>query len=193
MEDGSSQGKGLLTVPDNHRDGSIIGKYEAIRIQSGDRFQALIGCQYRANDCDMVFRLQYQIGNGQIRTLGQCVSMKVVLSVDYRSQSLDGERVKFIYHPANGSAHEDYALWINTRMRTKLPAAHTDIHPPATTPQSRQRNQRNPWLPQQLYPTASTPTIRLLPPDKVNRTIKPAGCIPPGGIMNGYRLLPTHI
>jgi hypothetical protein len=137
MEDGSSQGKGLLTVPENHRDGSIIGKYEPIRIQSGDRFQALIGCQYRANDCDMVFRLQYQIGNGQIRTLGQWreVYEGQFYPVTIDLSSLDGERVKFILSVlANGSAHEDYALWINPRItrQSSQPPTPTATTGPAT-------------------------------------------------------------
>lgn len=131
MEDGKSQGRGLLTVPENHRDGMISGKYEPIRINSGDRFQALIGCIYKANDCDMVFRLQYQIGNGQIRTLGQWREVYegqfYPLNIDL--SSLDGERVKFILSVlANGSAHEDYALWINPRITTH------SSQPPTSTP-----------------------------------------------------------
>jgi hypothetical protein len=131
MEDGKSQGKGLLTVPENHRDGLISGKYEQIRIHSGDRFQALIGCQYKANDCDMVFRVQYQIGNGQIRTLGQWreVYEGQFYPVNIDLSSLDGERVKFILSVlANGSAHEDYALWINPRITTH------SSQPPTATP-----------------------------------------------------------
>jgi hypothetical protein len=131
MEDGKSQGRGLLTHPENERDGVISGKYEAVRIHSGDRFQALIGCLYKANDCDMVFRLQYQIGNGQIRTLGQWreVYEGQFYPVNIDLSSLDGEKVKFILSVlANGSAHEDYALWINPRITTH------SSQPPTATP-----------------------------------------------------------
>jgi hypothetical protein len=131
MEDGKSQGKGLLTHPENDRDGVISGKYEAVRINSGDRFQALIGCQHKANDCDMVFRLQYQIGNGQIRTLGQWreVYEGEFYPINIDLSSLNGERVKFILSVlANGSAHEDYALWINPRVTTQ------SSQPPTSTP-----------------------------------------------------------
>ena len=119
MENGESQGKGLLTHPENARDGLISGKYEAFGIQSGDRFQALIGCQYKANDCDMTFRLQYQIGNGSIRTLGQWreVYEGQFYPINIDLSSLSGERVKFILTVlANASAHEDFALWINPRI-----------------------------------------------------------------------------
>jgi hypothetical protein len=140
MENGKSQGKGLLTVPENHRDGLISGKYEPIRINSGDRFQALIGCQYKANDCDIVFRLQYQIGNGQIRTLGQWreVYEGQFYPVNIDLSSLNGEKVKFILSVlANGSAHEDYALWINPRITThsSQPPTSTPTTAPATAPQ----------------------------------------------------------
>lgn len=131
MEDGSSQGKGLVTYPENRRDGLISGKYEAVRIQSGDRFQALIGCQYKANDCDMVFRLQYQIGQNPIRTLGQWreVYEGQFYPVNIDLSSLSGEKVKFILSVlANGSAHEDFALWVNARITSQ------SSQPPTSTP-----------------------------------------------------------
>jgi hypothetical protein len=137
MEDGTSQGKGLLTHPENTRDGLISGKYEAIRIQSGDRFQALIGCQYKANDCDMVFRLQYQIRNGPVRTLGQWREVYEGQSypINIDLSSLNGENVKFILSVlANGSAHEDYAIWINPRItrQSSQPPTITFTPQPAT-------------------------------------------------------------
>jgi hypothetical protein len=97
----------------------ITGKYPGIRIQSGDRFQTSIGCLYNANDCDIIYRLQYQIGNGDIRTLGQWrevyegESYPVSIDLSY----LDGQRVKFIFTVlTNGSSHEDFALWIAPRI-----------------------------------------------------------------------------
>jgi hypothetical protein len=86
---------------------------------------------YKANDCDMVFRLQYQIGNGQIRTLGQWreVYEGQFYPVNIDLSSLNGEKVKFILSVlANGSAHEDYALWINPRITTH------SSQPPTATP-----------------------------------------------------------
>jgi hypothetical protein len=68
MEDGRSEGNGLLTYPERGNDGMIVGKYPGFKIQSGDRFQTLIGCLHEANDCDIIFRLQYQIGNDSVRS-----------------------------------------------------------------------------------------------------------------------------
>jgi hypothetical protein len=119
MEDGTTQGNGLLTYPEKSTDGLISGKYPAIKIESGDRFQAVIGCLNEANDCDMIYRLQYQIGNGSVRTLGQWREIyegqEYPISIDL--STLSGERVKFILSVlTNGSSHEDFALWINPRI-----------------------------------------------------------------------------
>jgi hypothetical protein len=135
MEDNKSHGMGLLTFPEKSNDGFISGKYEAIKIQSGDRFQAFIGCEYKANDCDVIFRLQYQVGGGGIRTLGQ---WREVYEGEYYPVSIDlstlsGEKVKFIFTVfANGSSHEDYALWVNPRITRQSSEPATKTPKPAT-------------------------------------------------------------
>jgi hypothetical protein len=129
MEDGKSIGNGLLTHPEQTDDGYITGKYPSFTVQNGDRFQTTIGCMEKANDCDVNYRLQYQIGNGSIRTLGQWREVyeggSYAITVDL--SSLSGEKVKFILTVhANGSSHEDYAIWINpriTRLSTNPPTA----------------------------------------------------------------------
>ncbi len=135
MEDGRSIGNGLLTYPERGGDGIITGKYPNFRVEGGDRFQATIGCLELANDCDMIYRLQYQIGNGSIRTLGQWRELyeggSYNINVDL--SFLAGERVKFILTVlANGSSHEDFALWINPRI-TRLSS-----QPPTATPTNTQ-------------------------------------------------------
>ena len=129
MEDGKSIGNGLLTYPEKVNDGMISGKYPNFMVQNGDRFQANIGCLEKANDCDMIYRLQYQIGSGDIRTIGQWREVyeggSSALNVDL--SFLSGQKVKFILSVlANGSSHEDYALWINpriTRLGSQPPTA----------------------------------------------------------------------
>ena len=135
MENGRSIGNGLLTHPERENDGLITGKYPNFRVENGDRFQATIGCLELANDCDMIYRLQFQIGNGEIRTLAQWRELyegeSNSISVDL--SFLSGEQVKFILTVlANGSSHEDYALWINPRI-TRLSS-----QPPTNTPTSTQ-------------------------------------------------------
>ena len=141
MEDGRSIGNGLLTYPERGGDGIITGKYPNFRVEGGDRFQATIGCLELANDCDMIYRLQYQIGNGSIRTLGQWRELyeggSYNINVDL--SFLAGERVKFILTVlANGSSHEDFALWINPRI-TRLSS-----QPPTATPTNTQATTSTP-------------------------------------------------
>ena len=139
MEDGKSIGNGLLTHPEQTDDGYVTGKYPNFTVQNGDRFQATIGCLEKANDCDVIYRLQYQIGNGSIHTLGQWRELyeggSYAISVDL--SSLRGEKVKFILSVlANGSSHEDYALWINpriTRLSSNPPTATFTPTRPAPT------------------------------------------------------------
>jgi hypothetical protein len=119
MEDGVARGSGLLTYPNKSNAGLITGKFPNFTVKSGDRFQALIGCEYQATDCNVLFRLQYQIGNGDIRTLGQWYEVYEgqYYPVNVDLSSLHGEKVKIILAVfANGTSHDDFALWINPRV-----------------------------------------------------------------------------
>jgi hypothetical protein len=131
LENGKSIGNALLTYPERGNNGLITGKYQKFRIETGDRFQAYIGCLEKANDCDMIYRLQYQIGNGDIKTLGQ---WREVYEGEYYPVNIDlsflaGENVRFIFTIyANGSSHEDFALWITPRITRQ------SSQPPTSTP-----------------------------------------------------------
>lgn len=120
LEDGKSKGDGLLTYPEKGSNGLISGRYPGVVIQSGDRFQALIGCLNKADDCDVIFRVQYQIGNkGDIKMLGQ---WREIYEGEYYPVSIDlsglrGEKVKIILSVlANGNSHEDFAVWVTPRI-----------------------------------------------------------------------------
>ena len=138
QEDGVSRGIGLLTHPKQTNNGEITGTYPGINIKSGDHFQAQIGCLHNANDCDVIFRLEYQIGNGDVRLLGEWreVYEGKYYPVNIDLSSLAGNKVKFIFTArANGSSHEDYALWTTprvTRLSSNAPTA-TITSTPTTT------------------------------------------------------------
>lgn len=128
MEDGNIRGPGLITYPEKSNTGFIKGQYPAINIKSGDRFQALIGCAYKANDCNLIFRLEYQIGNGNIRSLGQWQEVYEgrYYSINIDLSPLSGENVKFILTIfTNGSSHEDFALWVTPRITSHSAQAPT--------------------------------------------------------------------
>lgn len=137
LEDGRSIGAGLVTYPERGNNGFITGKYPAVEIRSGDRFQANIACLDEANDCNVLFRLQYQIGSGSIRTLGQWHEVyeggNYPISIDL--SSLRGERVKFILTVlANGTSHEDFAVWVQPRITRQSSTPPTATWTPSASP-----------------------------------------------------------
>lgn len=137
LEDHKSIGNALLTYPEKGSASWISGKYPNFDVETGDRFQTYISCMENANDCDMVYRLQYQIGKGEVKTLGQ---WREVYEGDYYPVNIDlsflsGQRVKFIFTVlANGTSHEDFALWITPRITRQSSQAPTST--PTATPTS---------------------------------------------------------
>lgn len=134
MEDGKVRGNGLLTVPEKNNNGLITGKYSAVKINSGDHFMALIGCLYNYNDCNMIFKLEYQIGQDPVKLLGQWneIYEGKYYPIDIDLSFLNGQKVKFILTIyANGNPHEDYGLWIEPRI-TRLSAKPATITPTST-------------------------------------------------------------
>ncbi len=134
MESGKTEDEaGLLTVPKNVNNGIIQGQYPAVNVKDGDRFHALIDCQYNSNSCNVYFRLAYQIGGGAIQTLGQWNEAYEgkYTPLDIDLSSLDGQNVKFILMvTANGSPKQDNAVWVAPHI-TRL-----GNPPPTNTPTS---------------------------------------------------------
>lgn len=131
MEDGKVRGIGLLTHPQMIRNGLITGKYSAVNIQTGDHFRALIGCLNKANDCNMIYKLEYQIGSNPAKLLGQWneIYEGEYYPIDIDLSFLSGQKVKFILTIlANGSSHEDYGLWVTPRITRQ------SSQPPTATP-----------------------------------------------------------
>jgi len=120
MEDGTTKNQpGLLTVPKHTANGLIRGRYPAIEIRKGDHFLSNINCQYKATTCDVLFRLDYRIGDGPIRTLKEWheVYEGKYYPVDLDLSSLAGEHVKFyLVVSAHDSKGKDYALWLAPRI-----------------------------------------------------------------------------
>lgn len=133
---------GLLFGPNNVTNGFVQGIYPAFRVQSGDRFQATIGCEHGATTCYVEYRLLYQIGSGAVTTYwtfrekyeGQTYNVNLDLS------KLAGQDVKFIlYTNAYGSPAGDRALWGNpviARAGSTAPTATPTVTgtPPTPTP-----------------------------------------------------------
>jgi hypothetical protein len=110
---------GLITFPQNAFDGSIQGIYPVFRVQSGDRFQATVNCEFGASDCFVLFRLDYQIGGGSVQSFWSIAERYdgLYYPVDIDLSSLAGQDVKFILTVlANGSANGDRAVWVAPRI-----------------------------------------------------------------------------
>ena len=117
FESGSNLGSpGLLMSPQNIYNGYIQASYPAFRVQTGDRFRATIGCEYNATSCYVAYRLDYQIGNGPIKTLWSFREKYEGLTypADFSLNRLAGYDVKFIlFMSAYGPAAGDRAIWGN--------------------------------------------------------------------------------
>jgi len=131
---------GLLFSPQQITNGFIQARYADFTVQSGDRFQATVGCQAGATSCYVAYRLDYEVG-GTIRTFwtfrekfeGWTYNANLDLS------PLAGQNVKFIlYISAYGSPVGDRALWGNPvivrRGVTTTPVVTVTGTPPTATP-----------------------------------------------------------
>ncbi|HTP01314.1 MAG TPA: NBR1-Ig-like domain-containing protein, partial [Anaerolineales bacterium] len=116
LENGTTDSRqGLLTYPQNIYNGYIQGIFPPYHVKQGDRFQSIVNCAYGATSCYVVFRLDYQTGNGPITTFwafvekyeGQFYQVNLDLS------PLAGQDVKFILTVlATGSPTGDRAMWV---------------------------------------------------------------------------------
>ncbi|NOH00670.1 MAG: hypothetical protein HND47_01185 [Chloroflexi bacterium] len=158
MENGVKEDEpGLLTVPRDKQNGIISGEFPAFTVQSGDRFRALVNCQYEAVKCNVIFKLEYK-NNAQIKTLASWAEVYEgkYYPVDLDLSSLAGETLKFILTvSANGGNKQDYAIWLNPHIvrQGNAPTA-TATKPPTNT-----------FTPTMTFtPTRTfTPTITLTP------------------------------
>ena len=109
----------LLTFPQNIFNGYIRGVYPSYRVQSGDRFQAIVSCEGRATSCGVLFRLDYQLADGLIRdfwAFGERYEGSY-FTVDLDLSVLAGQDVRFVLSVLSlGSASGDRALWVEPRI-----------------------------------------------------------------------------
>ena len=143
---------GLLTFPQASASGYIQGAYPAFPVQTGDRFKAILNCEYGAADCFVIYRLDYRIGGGPVQTLGTFGERYdgLYYPADIDLSALAGQNVNFILTVlANGSAVGDRALWVAPRIvrsssvggsspstptSTAVPASETPASLPTDTP-----------------------------------------------------------
>ncbi|NJN80504.1 MAG: hypothetical protein HC797_08550 [Anaerolineales bacterium] len=133
---------GLLFAPNNVTNGYVQASYPAFRVQTGDRFQATIGCESGATNCYVSYSLNYQIGTGPIKTFWTFREKHEgwTYNVNLKLDSLANQDVKFILViNAAGSPTGDRALWVNpiiARAGGTPPTAPPTVTgtPPTATP-----------------------------------------------------------
>lgn len=138
MENGTTEDEpGLLTTPQDIRNGIITGQYPSFTVQAGDRFRTIINCQYNSKKCDVVFKLDYK-SNGTVKTLGNWneVYEGQYYPIDLDLSSLAGQTVKFILTVnSNGGQNGDDAIWLNPHIiRQGVPPSPTPTFTPTFTP-----------------------------------------------------------
>lgn len=109
----------LFMGPQMINDGVIRGKYPQIRVESGHKFKALIGCARNTSGCDVKIQLDYQIGSGSIQNMATWheVYDEKFNNVSVSLDSLAGYDVRFILTVlANGSSNNDKVIWLSPRI-----------------------------------------------------------------------------
>ncbi len=129
---------GLLFVPQNITNGFIQGRFPPFRVESGDRFQTRVGCEFGSTSCYVAYRLDYEVGN-TIRTFWTFRERYEGLTYDANIDltPLAGQEVRFIlYISAYGSPVGDRALWGNPVVvrRGGAPPPTVTGTPPTSTP-----------------------------------------------------------
>ena len=110
---------GLLVSPQKVYNGYIQGVYPAFAVQSGDRFQATIGCQAGHVGCYVTYRLDYRIGTGPIQSFWAFREAYEgrTYQADLDLSRLAGQDVQFILTVlGTGFAADDHAYWIGARV-----------------------------------------------------------------------------
>lgn len=126
LEDGTTRiVPNLLTFPQNTFNGYIRGVYPSIRVQTGDRFRAIVNCERGATSCGVLLRVDYQLSDGIVRdfwAFGEQYEGNT-FTVDLDLSTLAGRDVKFVFTVLSlGSATGDRALWVEPRIVRTAPA-----------------------------------------------------------------------
>ncbi len=129
LENGSVDDEpGLIMVPSDGSNGYIQGRYPSFTVQSGDRFQTIIGCAYNNKTnpkCDVTFELNYVEGSKEVKFRSwHEVYEGQWRQIDEDLSSLAGKTVQFILRISNnGSNLDDRALWLAPAVWRQAPTA----------------------------------------------------------------------
>lgn len=117
MEEGRVENEpGLWVIPEGTEDGYISGTYPEFRIRTGDHFRTVVSCLDKNTECNLQFRLEYQVGDGEVKTLGkwsEAYEGKYTV-VDVDLTPLADKKIKLILTVRAGDEFDqDSGLWLN--------------------------------------------------------------------------------
>lgn len=170
LENGATyKGLGILTVPQRISNGYLQGHYQAFSVREGDRFRAIINCQYQSSGCNVLFRLDYKIGADPVKTFWQFPEAYEgqYYTADLDLSSFAGKKVRFILTVlANGSADADKPMWVAPRIDrpsnlitpTKSPTRTVTVRPATRTRIPRATRTMTP-IPVDTTTETPTPTV----------------------------------
>lgn len=114
----------LWTQPPLKDNSWINGNYPAIAIKNGDHFKAWVGCLYGYTKCDVIFELNYVIGDNPKLNLQKWheVYDGNITIIDLDLSAFAGKSVKFVLAVVtNGPATDDAAFWLNPQIYRPTP------------------------------------------------------------------------
>jgi hypothetical protein len=109
----------LWSQPADSRDGWIRGEYPEFDVQAGQRFKAVVGCLNDAPKCDVIFQLNFRVGDGDLQTLWETRETydDSLTKADVDLSSLAGQKVKFVLTVlVDRSPGDARAFWLAPRI-----------------------------------------------------------------------------
>ncbi|MEW6239278.1 MAG: NBR1-Ig-like domain-containing protein [Chloroflexota bacterium] len=136
LEDGTmGPAPSLLVSPENKYNGYIQGIYPAFTVQPGDRFRAVIGCEY-GYSCYVTFQLDYLTATGSLKNFWTFREKNEGrnYTADLNLSPLAGQSVRFVLTIlATGSSTGDRARWTAPYIvRAEGPPVTPTVTPTAT-------------------------------------------------------------
>ncbi len=137
MDGDTYDDESLLTNPRMVDNGYIRGKLPPYKVKTGDYLTAILGCQYNHHDCQVHFRLDYQINNGKIVNFDtwDVNYDDDPLEIEEDLSDLAGKSVNFILTVYDdGTPSDDRAIWVHPRLeRPAATATPTKTRTPTKT------------------------------------------------------------
>ena len=110
----------LITNPPYTNGGVIQAKFPAYTVKDGEHFTSIVGCEFKAAGCSVIFGLAYQREDGTVVSLGTWNESydNAYTKVNVDLSGLAGKTVRFILSvTARGGGEGDRAEWLSPKIK----------------------------------------------------------------------------